>query len=157
MESIYFGSNIIWGKGAGVGPWVMADLEDGLFSGSERVNTGNTPLTYDFIVAEVKGGENGFAIKASDATQGKLQLMYDGPRPPGYQVRAPPAPPLKRFPCSRPFSTPLLPSRSRCGSRARLYWALAETIRALPLALSSKGLSPRATRLTPPTTQCRPT
>ena len=39
----------------------------------------------DFVVAMVKGGANGFALKASDATQGKLQLMYDGPRPPGYQ------------------------------------------------------------------------
>ena len=42
-------------------------------------------ISDDFVVAMVKGGANGFALKASDATQGKLQLMYDGPRPPGYQ------------------------------------------------------------------------
>ena len=33
----------------------------------------------------VKGGANGFALKASDATAGKLQTMWDGPRPRGYQ------------------------------------------------------------------------
>ena len=35
----------------------------------------------------LKGGANGFALKAADATQGKLQTMYDGPRPSsgGYQ------------------------------------------------------------------------
>jgi hypothetical protein len=33
----------------------------------------------------VQGGTNGFALKASDATQGQLKVMYDGPRPNGYQ------------------------------------------------------------------------
>ena len=63
----------------------MADLENGLFAGNVRVNPGNAPLTYEFVTAMVKGGANGFALKAADATQGKLQLMYDGPRPDGYQ------------------------------------------------------------------------
>ncbi len=31
MEAIYFGNNNYWGSGGGAGPWVMADLEDGLF------------------------------------------------------------------------------------------------------------------------------
>jgi hypothetical protein len=29
----------------------------------------------------LKGGANGFALKAADATQGKLMTMWDGPRP----------------------------------------------------------------------------
>jgi len=33
----------------------------------------------------LKGGSNGFALKGSDATRGTLQVMYDGPRPNGYQ------------------------------------------------------------------------
>ena len=33
MEAIYFGNNKVWGYGAGNGPWIMADLENGLFSG----------------------------------------------------------------------------------------------------------------------------
>ncbi len=85
MEAVYWGACGGWGKGAGSGPWVMADLENGLWAGADRVNNNNLPLNYDFVTAMVKGGTDGFALKAGDATQGKLQLMYDGPRPAGYQ------------------------------------------------------------------------
>ena len=34
MEAVYFGNCIIWGKGAGNGPWVMGDLENGLWAGN---------------------------------------------------------------------------------------------------------------------------
>ena len=63
----------------------MADLENGLWAGAERVNPGNTPVPFPFVTAMVKGGTDGFALKAGDATQGKLTTMYDGPRPKGYQ------------------------------------------------------------------------
>jgi len=87
MEAVYFGTCKIWGRGDGeVGPWVMADLENGLWAGNVTPTLGNKPLTYPFVTAMVKGGSNGFAIKAADATQGKLQLMFDGPRPRGYRA-----------------------------------------------------------------------
>jgi non-reducing end alpha-L-arabinofuranosidase len=85
MEAVYFGNSTDWGRGGGSGPWVMADLENGLWAGNERVNPNNTPLTMPFVTAMVKGGENGFALKGGDATQGTLTTMYDGPRPNGYQ------------------------------------------------------------------------
>ena len=34
MEALYFGSALQWGHGQGAGPWVMADLENGLFAGT---------------------------------------------------------------------------------------------------------------------------
>jgi hypothetical protein len=43
------------------------------------------PMTSEYVTAMVKGGENGFAIKAGDATTGTLTTMFDGPRPNGYQ------------------------------------------------------------------------
>jgi hypothetical protein len=85
MEAIYFGSSAEWGHGAGKGPWVMADLEQGLWAGGEKVNVNNTPLTFPFVTAMVKGGSNGFGLKGGDATAGLLKVMYDGPRPAGYQ------------------------------------------------------------------------
>jgi hypothetical protein len=85
MEAVYWGTCTIWGQGTGEGPWVMADLENGLWAGNVRNNPGNAGLSYPFVTAMVKGGANGFALKAGDATMGKLQLMYDGPRPDGYQ------------------------------------------------------------------------
>ena len=33
METTYFGTSTNWGRGAGPGPWIMADMEAGLFSG----------------------------------------------------------------------------------------------------------------------------
>ena len=85
MESVYFGTSTGWGRGAGKGPWVMMDAEDGLFAGNDKVNNNNTPLTSEFVTAMVKGGANGFALKGGDATQGTLKTMYDGVRPNGYQ------------------------------------------------------------------------
>jgi hypothetical protein len=63
----------------------MADMENGLFAGNNKVNNANTPLTSEFVTAMVKGGANGFALKGADATQGAFKTMYDGARPNGYQ------------------------------------------------------------------------
>jgi non-reducing end alpha-L-arabinofuranosidase len=82
MEAIYFGNNTMWGWGEGDGPWVMADLENGLFSGVERgYNAGNPSIDHEFVTAIVKGEPNHFAIRAGDAQAGELSTNYDGPRP----------------------------------------------------------------------------
>ena len=60
-------------------------IENGLWAGNVTPTLSNTPLTMPFVTAMVKGGTDGFALKAGDATQGKLTTMYDGPRPKGYQ------------------------------------------------------------------------
>jgi non-reducing end alpha-L-arabinofuranosidase len=97
MEAVYLGQGVIWGTGVQGGPWVMADLENGLFAGWERgqdrnIST-NTPLKHDFVTAVVVGdtadkndGKGRFALYGADATSGPLTTMYDGIRPekPGY-------------------------------------------------------------------------
>jgi len=85
MEAVYFGTCNYWGTGQGSGPWVMADLENGLWVGNVKKNNNNLAINTEYVTAMLKGGTNGFALKANDATKGKLQLMYDGPRPNGYQ------------------------------------------------------------------------
>jgi hypothetical protein len=85
MEAIYFGTCTGWGKGGGAGPWVMADLENGLFAGqSTAVNASNTPLTTEYVTAIVKGRSGGFALKGGDGQSGILKTMYEGARPSGY-------------------------------------------------------------------------
>ncbi|KFX97989.1 hypothetical protein O988_04596 [Pseudogymnoascus sp. VKM F-3808] len=81
METVYFGTG--GGSGAGKGPWVMADLENGLFSGASRdSNPGNTPQTSRFVTAVVKGNNNNhWAIRGGNATSGSLSTLYDGVRP----------------------------------------------------------------------------
>lgn len=83
MEAVYFGTSGGWGKGRGSGPWVMADLENGLWPSNAKQNDNNLSMKYEYVVAMVKGGSNGFELKASDATSGKLKVMYNGPRPQG--------------------------------------------------------------------------
>jgi hypothetical protein len=86
MEAVYFGDSTQWGRGSGDGPWVMADLEDGVFAGqSFAAPPSNTPIVAAFVTAMLKGHSgNRFALKAGDAQSGTLETKYDGPRPDGY-------------------------------------------------------------------------
>ena len=85
MEAVYFGNSTGWGKGAGSGPWVMADLENGLFAGSSTAaNPKDTPLTSTYVTAMVKGRSGGFGLKGGNAQSGTLTTIYDGTRPSGY-------------------------------------------------------------------------
>jgi hypothetical protein len=85
MEAIYFGNCTAWGKGEGTGPWVMADLEEGLFSGKgSGLNAGVKSLTSDYVTAMLKGKPHTMAIKAGNSQSGALTKVYEGAYPNGY-------------------------------------------------------------------------
>lgn len=86
MDAVNFSNCTIWGTGAGSGPWVMADLEGGLYvKGSSGQNTQVPTLTYTYVTAmEKNNGTGTFAIKGADATTGALSTFYSGAVPPGY-------------------------------------------------------------------------
>jgi len=90
MEAIYFGNqHSSWGWGntststnGTVGPWVEADLENGLFAGNVFGQyTPNTPVPFTYVTAMVKGKAGGFAVKGGNATTGTLKTMFEGTRP----------------------------------------------------------------------------
>jgi hypothetical protein len=82
MEAIYFGDETIWGTGAGSGPWIMADLKNGLFSGSSAGNNAGDPsISTRFTTAVVKGEPNQWAIRGGNAASGALSTYYSGARP----------------------------------------------------------------------------
>ncbi|MFJ9906946.1 arabinofuranosidase catalytic domain-containing protein [Streptomyces sp. NPDC101152] len=82
MEAIYFGTENHWGTGSGTGPWIMADLENGLFSGvNQHLNSGDPTVNNRFLTAIVKGGPNQWAIRGGDARSGGLSTFYSGVRP----------------------------------------------------------------------------
>jgi non-reducing end alpha-L-arabinofuranosidase len=81
MECIYFGNCTGWGKGSGSGPWVMADIENGLWAGNVSPNSNNTSISPEYLTAMVKGKPHTFAIKAGDATTGALKTMWEGAYP----------------------------------------------------------------------------
>lgn len=84
MEAIYWGNASGWGKGDNKGPWVMADLENGLWAGNTRDAPDNKPIVADFVTAMVKGKAGGFALKGGDAQRGDLIKLYEGVRPDHY-------------------------------------------------------------------------
>jgi non-reducing end alpha-L-arabinofuranosidase len=96
MDAIYFGTNNWWDVGSGTGPWIMADLENGVFNhdgatGTGRVvlNSNDKSLAYPFVTALLKNNKAGatggpFTIKGGNAQSGALTTMWDGARPDGY-------------------------------------------------------------------------
>jgi len=86
MDALYFGMGIAgWGSGNGTGPWVMADLEGGIFSGS---STGKNDMlmtqTSKYVTAmEKNNGMTELALKAADATAPTLNTYYQGKLPNG--------------------------------------------------------------------------
>jgi non-reducing end alpha-L-arabinofuranosidase len=86
MDAVNFSSCTIWNTGAGSGPWVLADLEGGLYSkGGSGQNASDPSLTYTYVTAmEKNNGTGTFALKGADATTGPLSTFYSGAVPPGY-------------------------------------------------------------------------
>ena len=69
--------------GSGKGPWVMADLEKGLW-GANVTRSNEPPLKAEYVTVMLKGGANIFALKGGDAqAQAPLTLFYEGVRPSG--------------------------------------------------------------------------
>jgi len=86
MNAVYFGTICWFGDCKGSGPWVQADLENGLFAGGGRSwNTNQTAFPERFVTAmEKNDGTSNFALKGANAQSGVLTTVYDGALPAGY-------------------------------------------------------------------------
>ena len=105
METIYYGSNTSWGRGAGNGPWIKADLELGVYAGGVSIPTpvlSSPSLTWRFLTAMVDGrSENRWDIRGGNAQAGALATFWDGVRPPPYDGscgRSDKKPPCEYYP-----------------------------------------------------------
>ena len=106
MEALNWGAITQFGQsGGGSGPWVAADIENGVYEGYENGSqkvASNTPVSgFPYVTAMLKGqsapdcpagltSSGCFALKAGNATSGKLAYKFSattnnyGARPPGY-------------------------------------------------------------------------
>jgi hypothetical protein len=86
MDAINFSTTTAWGTGAGAGPWVMADLEYGLFAqGGSGKNPNDPTQTSAFVTAVLKNnGTTEFALRGADAAAGGLTTYYKGALPGGW-------------------------------------------------------------------------
>lgn len=83
METTYYGTATAWGSGNGEGPWIMADMEAGLFSGfSAKKNDVPSITDWRFVSVFVNGGGgNRWDLRGGDATTDSLTTFYSGERP----------------------------------------------------------------------------
>jgi hypothetical protein len=95
MEAVYWGSDSYWGgKGQGTGPWIAADLENGMFKCNQGYPQTSLDLsqacptaaaqtiTSKFATAMLKGpADNTFTLKSADAQAGNLFVQWNGARP----------------------------------------------------------------------------
>jgi hypothetical protein len=84
METVYFGTSTAWGSGSGSGPWIMSDMEAGLFSGynAKQNITDPTIDSYRFVSGFVNGGGgNQWEIRGGNAQAAGLKTFYSGNRP----------------------------------------------------------------------------
>jgi hypothetical protein len=81
MDSVNFSSNTMWEKGAGTGPWVMADFECGLKAGGNP-NANDPSMTSTYVTAiEKNNGTSEYELMGADATTGNLTTFYKGKLP----------------------------------------------------------------------------
>lgn len=89
MEAIYFGNCTSWWTSEAKshippswhGPYLMADLEAGMYDGNSSFNPLGTPINYDFVTLMLKGKPCEMSLKAGNAQKGGLELKYQGGRP----------------------------------------------------------------------------
>ena len=82
MDAINFGTECWFAPCSGSGPWVQADLENGLFAGGNGSDTGNKGNSSSFVTAMMQNnGTSTYAIKDGNAQSGGLTTEYSGPLP----------------------------------------------------------------------------
>ena len=84
METTFFGNTPWWYHGSPPGPWIMTDQENNLVG---CVNPDNSKLcatlpiiTSRFVTAMAKGEPHHWTTLGGNAQDGKLSVMFDGPR-----------------------------------------------------------------------------
>ncbi|MFJ9250888.1 MULTISPECIES: arabinofuranosidase catalytic domain-containing protein [unclassified Streptomyces] len=82
MDAVNLGTECYFGPCTGSGPWVEADLENGLFSGGNGSDTDNAGNSSKFVTAMLKNnGQTTYALKGGNAQSGSLSTWYSGPLP----------------------------------------------------------------------------
>jgi hypothetical protein len=78
MDAINLGTECWFSPCTGSGPWVQADMENGLFAGANGSDTNNAGNASAFVTALVKNnGTTTYAIKGGNAQSGSLRACAD--------------------------------------------------------------------------------
>ncbi|MEU6773743.1 arabinofuranosidase catalytic domain-containing protein [Streptomyces sp. NPDC046759] len=82
MDAVSLATTCYFAPCTGSGPWVEADLENGMFQGDNGSNTANRGNGSTFVTAVLKNnGQTRYALKGGDAQSGPLTTWWDGALP----------------------------------------------------------------------------
>jgi hypothetical protein len=88
MDAVSIATTCYFAPCTGSGPWVEADLENGMFQGDNGSNTANLGNNSTYVTAVLKNnGQTRYALKGGNAQSGSLTTWWDGALPTrgGYQ------------------------------------------------------------------------
>ncbi|HEY1920174.1 MAG TPA: arabinofuranosidase catalytic domain-containing protein [Streptosporangiaceae bacterium] len=82
MDAVNLGTQCGFAPCTGSGPWVQADMENGLFAGGNGSNTANEGNNSNFVTAMLKNnGQTTYALKGGNAQSGGLTTWWNGALP----------------------------------------------------------------------------
>jgi non-reducing end alpha-L-arabinofuranosidase len=89
-NALFFGT-AYWGKGAGDGPWFMADFENGVWAGGDGESSAKNPelpsSRFEYAFGVLKTGAASYTLRVGDAQAGALTTAYDGAAPKSFQMQ----------------------------------------------------------------------
>ncbi|MFF3634487.1 arabinofuranosidase catalytic domain-containing protein [Streptomyces sp. NPDC002250] len=82
MDAVSIATTCYFAPCTGSGPWVEADLENGMFQGDNGSNTANRGNSSAYVTAMLKNnGQTRYALKGGDSQSGALTTLWDGALP----------------------------------------------------------------------------
>ena len=82
MDAVSLATTCYFAPCTGSGPWVEADMENGMFQGDNGSNTANAGNSSPFVTAVLKNdGRTSYALKGGNAQSGGLTTWWDGSLP----------------------------------------------------------------------------
>ena len=82
MDAVSIATTCYFSPCTGSGPWVEADLENGMFQGANGSNTANLGNSSPFVTAVLKNnGQTAYALKGGNSQSGGLSTWWSGALP----------------------------------------------------------------------------
>jgi hypothetical protein len=88
MDAVSIATTCYFAPCSGSGPWVEADMENGMFQGNNGSNTANAGNSSTYVTAMLKNnGQTTYALKGGNSQSGGLSTWWNGALPTrgGYQ------------------------------------------------------------------------
>ena len=82
MDAVSIATTCYFSPCSGSGPWVEADMENGMFQGANGSNTANTGINSTYVTAMLRDdGQTTYSLAGGNAQSGGLNTYWDGSLP----------------------------------------------------------------------------